>query len=131
MIAWDTYLKPVRKSNFKFGKTMNKKQLIDALSTKLKRKNIHYPKWELESLVDPALEVIMETLSRNEEIQLNKFGRFSIKHKKGSAYYNINTGQKEIAPDKKIIQFTPHKGFRFDDTPDVPCTGSNIENNQE
>lgn len=50
---------------------------------------------------------------------------------KGSPYYNINTGQKEIAPDKKIVQFTPHKGFRFDDTPDVPSTGSNVENKQE
>lgn len=37
-----------------------------------------------------------------------------------SPYYNINTGQKEIAPDKKIVQFIPHKGFRFDDTPSTP-----------
>ena len=43
---------------------MNKKQLIDALSTKLKYINIHYPKWELESFVDPVLEVIIETQYR-------------------------------------------------------------------
>ena len=65
---------------------MNKKQLIDALSTKLKQKNIHYPKWELESFVDLVLDVIIETLSHGEEIKLNKFGRFSTKHKKGSSY---------------------------------------------
>lgn len=110
---------------------MNKKQFIDALSAKLEQQNIRYPKWELTSIIEPALEVIMEALSHSEEIQLNKFGRFSVKHKKGSAYYNINTGQKETAPDKKIVQFTPHKGFRFDDTPDVPSTGSNVENKQE
>lgn len=61
----------------------------------------------------------MEALSCGEEIQLNKFGRFFIKHKKGSPYYNINTGLKEIAPDKRIVQFTPHKGFHFDDSPSV------------
>lgn len=55
---------------------------------------------------------------------------FSIKHKKGSAYYT-STPVKKKSPPTKNIQFTPHKGFRFDDTPDVPSTGSNIENNQE
>ena len=98
---------------------MNKKQLIDALSTKLEKQNIRYPKWELVSIIEPALEVIMESLSHGEDIQLNKFGHLSIKHKKGSPYYNINTGQKDIAPDKKVIQFTPHRGFHFDDTPDT------------
>lgn len=110
---------------------MNKKQLIDALIIKLEQKNIRYPKWELTSILEPALEVIMETLSRNEEIQLNKFGRFSIKHKKGSAYYNINTGLKEIAPDKRIVQFTPHKGFRFDDSPSASESGSPAEDRTE
>lgn len=96
---------------------MNKKQFIDALIIKLEQQNIRYPKWELTSIIEPTLEVIMETLSRGEEIQLNKFGRFCVKHKKGSAYYNINTKQKEKAPDKKLVQFIPHKGFRFfDDT---------------
>ncbi|WP_455673560.1 hypothetical protein [Phocaeicola sp.] len=45
---------------------MNKKQLIDALSAKLEQQNIRYPKWELTSIIEPALEVIMETLCRNE-----------------------------------------------------------------
>lgn len=99
---------------------MNKKELINTLVAELDRQNIHYPKWELLSIIDPILKIIMETLSHNEEIQLNKFGRFSIKHKKGVRYYNINTGQKETAPDKRIIQFTPYRGFRFDDLPANP-----------
>lgn len=110
---------------------MNKKELIKAVSAKLEINNIRYPKWELTSIIDPMLETIIEALSHEEEVHLNKFGRFTIKYKKGSPYYNINTGQKEIASDKKIIQFTPHKGFRFDDTPDVPSTGSNVKNKQE
>lgn len=97
---------------------MNKKQLIDELSRKLEQKNIRYPKWELISIIEPALEVVMEILSRGEEVQINKFGRFSIKRKKGSYFYNMNTGQKELAADKQIVQFTPHRGFRFDDMPD-------------
>ena len=92
---------------------MNKKELIEAVSAKLEKNNIRYPKWELTSIIDPVLETIIEALSHEEEIHLNKFGRFFVKHKKGSAYYNINTGQKATAPDKKIVQFTPHKGFRF------------------
>lgn len=103
---------------------MNKKQLIDALFAKLENQNIRYPKWELLSIIDPAFEVIIEALARDEEVHLNKFGRFSIKHKKGARFYNINTGQKETAPDKKLVQFTPHKGFRFTATPGDPHTAA-------
>lgn len=110
---------------------MNKKQFIEALSAKLEQQNIRYPKWELTSIIEPALEVIMETLSRGEDIQLNKFGHFSIKHKKGSPYYNINTKRKEIASDKKVIQFTPHKGFHFDDPSDTSVPGSNSEDDEK
>lgn len=110
---------------------MNKKQFIDALSAKLEQQNIRYPKWELTSIIEPALEVITEAISHGEEVHLNKFGRFIIKHKKGSPYYNINTGQKEIAPDKKIVQFIPHKGFRFHDTPGTPDTCPDDENKIE
>lgn len=110
---------------------MNKKQLIDALCKKLDQQNIRYPKWELISIIEPALEVIMEALSRGEEIQLNKFGHFSIKHKKGFRYYNMNTGQTAIAPDKKIIQFTPYKGFRFDDASINSEHSPNNENKKE
>lgn len=110
---------------------MNKKQLIDALSKKLEQKNIRYPKWELISIIEPALEVVMETLSRGEEVQLNKFGHFSVKHKKGFRYYNMNTGQTAIAPDKKIIQFTPYKGFRFDDTSSFSNPGSGTDDKEK
>lgn len=103
---------------------MNKKELIDTVSTKLEKNNIRYPKWELTSIIEPVLETIIEALSREEEVHLNKFGRFTIKHKKGSPYYNINTGQKEIASDKKIVQFTPHKGFCFLDTPAPSATSA-------
>lgn len=47
---------------------MNKKQFIDALGTKLEKQNIQYPKWELASIIGPALEVILETLSQGEEL---------------------------------------------------------------
>ena len=40
---------------------MNKKQLIDALSADLEQQNIHHLKWELVSIIEPSLEVIMET----------------------------------------------------------------------
>lgn len=103
---------------------MNKKELIEAVSAKLEKNSIRYPKWELTSIMEPILEVIMEALSNGEEVQINKFGRFFVKHKKGSPYYNINTGQKEIASDKKVIQFTPHKGFRFLDAPAPSATES-------
>lgn len=110
---------------------MNKKQLIDELSRKLEQKNIRYPKWELISIIEPVLEVVMETLSRSEEVQINKFGRFFIKHKKGSRYYNMNTKQNAIAPDKKIIQFTPHRGFHFDGTGIPSEPGSDTDNKKE
>lgn len=96
---------------------MNKKQYINTLHEELEKRNIHYPKWELMSIIEPALQIIIDTLSHNEEVHLNKFGRFVIKHKKGSSYYNINTKQKETASDKRIVQFTPYKGFHFDDAP--------------
>lgn len=44
---------------------MNKKDLIDALSAKLQGdKKVHYPKWELTTIIEPALDLILEdTLS--------------------------------------------------------------------
>ena len=110
---------------------MNKKELIEAVSAKLEKNNIRYPKWELTSIIDPVLETIIEALSHEEEVHLNKFGRFTIKQKKGSAYYNINTGQKETAPDKKIVQFAPHKGFRFLDTSATSITESDAGEQKE
>ena len=111
---------------------MNKQQLIDIVSHKIKEQtSIRYPKSELREIIDPVLETILETLQKGEDIQLNKFGHFSIKYKKGSPYYNINTGQKEIAPDKKLIHFTPHKGFRFDDSSGAPHPESTADNKQE
>ncbi len=35
----------------------------------------------------------------------------------------MNTGQKELAPDKKILQFTPTKNFHFNNNiSDFPAT---------
>lgn len=101
---------------------MNKKQYIDAVSAKIKEQGTNYPKWELISIIEPALEIILEALSHNEEVHLNNFGRFTIKYKKGTLFYNMNTGQREMGKDKKILQFTPCKGFRFDDKPDLPAS---------
>lgn len=44
---------------------MNKKDLINALSAKLQEdKKVHYPKWELTTIIEPALDLILEdTLS--------------------------------------------------------------------
>ncbi len=103
---------------------MNKKDLIDALSAKLQEdKKVHYPKWELTTIIEPALDLTLEPSRRDEEVHLNQFGRDTVKHKKGSFFYNMNTGQKELAPDKKILQFTPTKNFHFNDnTLDSPAT---------
>lgn len=41
---------------------MNKKDLIDALSTKLQEdKKVHYPKWELTAIIEPALDKAVKT----------------------------------------------------------------------
>ncbi len=79
----------------------------------LENQNIRYPKWELLSIIDPAFEVIIEALARDEEVHLNKFGRFSIKHKKGARIYNINTGQKETAPRQETCPVHPAQRFPF------------------
>lgn len=63
-------------------KSKNKKELIEVVSAKVKKNNIRYPKWELTSIIDPVLKTIIETLSHEEEVHLNKFGRFTIKYKK-------------------------------------------------
>lgn len=90
---------------------MNKKQFIDAVSSKMKEQGINYPKWELVSIIDPALNTILEVLSHNEEVHLNNFGRFTIKQKKGTLFYNMNTDQREMGKDKKTFNLHLAKTF--------------------
>lgn len=80
---------------------MNKKELIEAVSAKLEKNNIRYPKWELTSIIDPVLETIIEALSHAEEVHLNKFGRFTVKHKKAHPITTSTPVKKKSPPTRK------------------------------
>lgn len=90
---------------------MNKQEIIDRLFDKLRTGGCRYPKWELNSIIDPFLEVIKETLAEGQEIRLPNFGKFAIKVQRGRKYYNIQTGKMGFTPDKRVIAFIQHKSF--------------------
>ena len=90
---------------------MNKQQIIDKLSAKLSSQNTSYPKWELNKIIEPFLEVILDELKQDESISIANFGKFTVKVTKGRRFYNIQKNKTEFAPDKRTIVFKPHRSF--------------------
>lgn len=90
---------------------MNKQHIIDKLKTKLAEDGTIYPKWELSKIVEPFLEIVMETLNRGEDVQISNFGKFTIEHKGGQKYYCMKSEQMVISSPKRVVAFTPNRKF--------------------
>ncbi len=90
---------------------MNNQQIIDKLSTRLSEKGIIYPKWEINAIIEPFLEIVMETLKNGENVRLTSFGRFTVRVQKQRNFYNVYSGNIEQAAAKRKVIFTPTKGF--------------------
>lgn len=93
---------------------LNKEELIDRLFHKLSASHTRYPKWELQGIIDPFIEVLNEALNEGNEVRIRNLGKFVFKVKKGRKFYNIQTRTMEVTSDTKYVTFIPKRFFNAD-----------------
>ena len=78
----------------------------------LKQLSDNYPnfyKKDLSKFIDIILNEIKRALRRNHNVELRKFGRFSVKTQKASIRRNPRSGEKVAVSEKKVISWKMSK----------------------
>ncbi|TNF92794.1 MAG: integration host factor subunit beta [Gammaproteobacteria bacterium] len=87
---------------------MTKSELIDALSRKLS----HLAYKDVELSVKNLLEMMSQSLSNGERIEIRGFGSFSLHHRPARLGRNPKTGESVSLPAKYVPHFKPGKELR-------------------
>jgi len=85
---------------------MNKKELADAIAAKT-----GMAKSESKKALDAMLEVISETLKKDENVALIGFGSFNVLAKPEHKGINPATKQPIVVPAKKVVKFKAGAGL--------------------
>lgn len=86
---------------------MNKAQLVERVAEETR-----ITKMQSEALLDAALTVIQESVSKGEDVKLVGFGTFSCTERKSRTGRNPKTGETVIIPSGKVPRFKAGKDFR-------------------
>ncbi len=86
---------------------MNKKELVEALAGKLGG-----TKKEAEGFINNFVEVVSDTLGKEEEVKIMGFGTFKVMKRKARKGVNPQTGKKLKIPAKKVPKFVPGKELK-------------------
>jgi integration host factor subunit beta len=62
---------------------------------------------DVKKIVQKTLDVIVESLIRNEKVELRNFGVFKIKERKARFGRNPRTGETVPVPPRKVVVFKP------------------------
>ena len=62
---------------------------------------------DVKRIVQKTFDVIIESLIRNEKVELRNFGVFKIKERKARFGRNPRTGQSVPVPPRKVVVFKP------------------------
>ena len=68
---------------------------------------IHYSKKDSNQLVELTLELIKETLERNEKAKISGFGNFEVRQKRSRTGRNPQTGEEIAISARKVLIFRP------------------------
>ena len=79
---------------------MNKAELIDAAAS-----NSDLAKIDAKKVIEAFVEVVSESLKKNERIALIGFGSFSISSRKTRMGRNPQTGKEITIKAKKVVKF--------------------------
>ncbi|NQU95586.1 MAG: integration host factor subunit beta [Candidatus Omnitrophica bacterium] len=79
---------------------MTKKEIVTKISDQTDMKQI-----DVKRIVQMALDMIVESLSRGETVELRNFGIFKVKSKKARLGRNPKTGENVQIPEKKVVTF--------------------------
>lgn len=86
---------------------MNKSELISAVAEKTE-----LSKKDATSAVDAVFEVITETLSKGEKVQLIGFGNFEVRARAARKGRNPQTGEEIDIPASNVPAFKPGKALK-------------------
>jgi DNA-binding protein HU-beta len=86
---------------------MNKADLIDAIAQKTQASKTH-----VGDVVDAILEVIKDTVTRGDPVQLVGFGSFGSGKRSARTGRNPKTGEEVQIPATKTVKFTAGKAFK-------------------
>lgn len=87
---------------------MNKSELIERLARKLG----HLHDRDIELSVKKLLEMMSQSLSNGERIEIRGFGSFSLHHRPARMGRNPKTGESVALPAKHAPHFKPGKELR-------------------
>lgn len=62
---------------------------------------------DVKKIVQRTLDTIVESLERNETVELRNFGVFKVKSRRGRIGRNPRTGQEVQVPEKRVVVFKP------------------------
>jgi integration host factor subunit beta len=87
---------------------MTKSELIEKLAEKL----IHIPAKDVESAIKEILEMMAQSLSKGERIEIRGFGSFSLHYRAPRTGRNPKTGEAVELSGKYVPHFKPGKELR-------------------
>ena len=86
---------------------MSKVEFVEKLAKKTK-----LPKRQAETIINTALELIINACARKERVTLAGFGSFEARQQKATIRINPQTGRKMAVPAKLVLKFRPGKAFK-------------------
>ncbi|OGW75895.1 MAG: integration host factor subunit beta [Omnitrophica bacterium RBG_13_46_9] len=81
---------------------MTKRDIIMKISEETDLKQV-----DVKKIVQKTLDMIIDSLSNNDTVELRNFGIFKVKSRKGRLGRNPKTGESVKIPEKKVVTFKP------------------------
>ena len=86
---------------------MTKQEIVDIVSDAT-----GLTKVETETIMNGVMMTIINSLARNEKVELRGFGTFGIKHRMPKKARNPGTGEPVFLPERFVPTFKPSKLMR-------------------
>ena len=87
---------------------MTKQDLVDTVA-----EATGLTKVETEAVMNGVMATIIESLGRNERVELRGFGTFGVKHRMPKKARNPGTGEAIYLPERHVPTFKPAKHMRL------------------
>ena len=104
---------------------MDKRKLIATVA-----KKSGYAAWEITKIIDPVMESILEALQAGEDVSINNFGKFKLKHNKPRRVVHPRTKQSHIVPARATVEFKATRMFKVSDDVLVQLTENTMQKNK-
>jgi|TARA_B100000745_G_scaffold115650_1_gene74618 nucleoid DNA-binding protein len=88
--------------------TMTKQDIVDTVA-----EATGLTKVETEAVMNGVMATIIDSLGRNERVELRGFGTFGVKHRMPKKARNPGTGEAIYLPERHVPTFKPAKHMRL------------------